>query len=184
MSEDLWLVVQRLRTPRKIYYCSYVESKSALYTCHIYGCSGHWKDDSYHDCGNYRPKATLEWTIRLRTQSLCSSIRPIRGVRLKCRKHVNWAVIGQCYGLIGQCYGRVFRGGRIMVWAGISLGYHTNLYSAEPSVRLHAAAIGPAFVFMDDNACPHRAALVDDLRRARGLCFRSSCTTRPILNPI
>ena len=32
----------------------------------------------------------------------------------------------------------------------------------EPIVRLYATAIGPIFVLMDDNACPHRAAIVDD----------------------
>ena len=32
----------------------------------------------------------------------------------------------------------------------------------EPIVRLYVAAVGPTFVLMDDNARPHRAAIVDD----------------------
>ncbi|GFX58225.1 transposable element Tcb1 transposase [Trichonephila clavipes] len=70
-----------------------------------------------------------------------------------------------------------FQGGSIMVWAGISLGYRTDLHIfkrgsvtavrntdevLEPIVRLYAAAIGPAFVLMDNNARPHRADIVDD----------------------
>ncbi|GFX39876.1 uncharacterized protein TNCV_2646391 [Trichonephila clavipes] len=60
-----------------------------------------------------------------------------------------------------------FLGGSIMAWAGISLGYRTDLHIfkwgsvtavryrdevLEPIVRLYAAAVGPTFVLMDDNA--------------------------------
>ncbi|GFU14795.1 transposable element Tcb1 transposase [Trichonephila clavipes] len=60
-----------------------------------------------------------------------------------------------------------FRGGSIMVWAGISLGYRTDLHIfkrcsmmavryrddvLELIVRFYAAAVGPTFVLMDDNA--------------------------------
>ncbi|GFT18953.1 transposable element Tcb1 transposase [Trichonephila clavipes] len=70
-----------------------------------------------------------------------------------------------------------FRFGSIMVAAGISLGYLTDLHIfkrgsvtavryrdevPETIVRLYAAAVGPTFVLMDDNARPHRAAIVDD----------------------
>ncbi|GFU55334.1 transposable element Tcb1 transposase [Trichonephila clavipes] len=63
-----------------------------------------------------------------------------------------------------------FRGGSIMMWAGISLGYRTELRIfkrgsvrairyrdgvLEPIVRLYAAALGPTFVLKDDNARPH-----------------------------
>ena len=42
----------------------------------------------------------------------------------------------------------------------------------EPIVRLYrlyAAAVGPTFVLMDDNACPHRAAIVDDYLENEGI---------------
>ncbi|GFU94303.1 putative DD41D transposase [Trichonephila clavipes] len=70
-------------------------------------------------------------------------------------------------------------GGSIMVWAGVSLGYRTDLHSVmairyreevlEPIVRLYAAAVGPTFVLMNDNASPHRAEIVDDYLESEGI---------------
>ncbi|GFX72285.1 transposable element Tcb2 transposase [Trichonephila clavipes] len=63
-----------------------------------------------------------------------------------------------------------YRGGGILVWAGISLGGHTDLHVfhggtvtglryrdeiLDPYVRPYAAAIGNVFILMDDNARPH-----------------------------
>ncbi|GFV83228.1 transposable element Tcb1 transposase [Trichonephila clavipes] len=77
-----------------------------------------------------------------------------------------------------------FQGGSIMVWAGISLGYRTDLHIfkrgsvtavrsrdevVEPIVRLYAAAVGPTFVLMDNNARPHRADIVDDYLESEGI---------------
>ncbi|GFX51670.1 transposable element Tcb1 transposase [Trichonephila clavipes] len=71
-----------------------------------------------------------------------------------------------------------------MVWTGISLGYSTDLHIfkrgsvmavrygdevLEPIVRLYAAAVGPTFVLMDDNAHPHRADIVDDYLKSEGI---------------
>ena len=70
-----------------------------------------------------------------------------------------------------------FQGRSIMVWAGILLGYRTNLHSfkrgsvtalrhrdevLEPIEKLYTAAVGPIFVLMDDNVHPHRAVIIDD----------------------
>ncbi|GFU65157.1 transposable element Tcb1 transposase [Trichonephila clavipes] len=86
-----------------------------------------------------------------------------------------------------------FQGGSIMVWAGISLGYRTNLHifkrgSAiavryrdevlEPIVRLYAEAVGPTFVLMDDNARPHGADIVDVA------CWPAGHAIRPTLIPL
>ncbi|GFW90941.1 transposable element Tcb2 transposase [Trichonephila clavipes] len=69
-----------------------------------------------------------------------------------------------------------YRGGGILVWAGISLGGHTDLHVfhggtvtglrywdeiLDPYVRPYAAAIGNDFILMDDNARPHRARIVE-----------------------
>ena len=78
-----------------------------------------------------------------------------------------------------------FRGGSIMVWAGISLGYRTDqhifkqgsvtavLYRDEVLeqifVRLYVVAVGPTFVLMDDDARSHRAAIVDDYLEREGI---------------
>ncbi|GFV82714.1 transposable element Tcb2 transposase [Trichonephila clavipes] len=70
-----------------------------------------------------------------------------------------------------------YRGGGILVWAGISLGGHTNLHVfhggtvtglryrdeiLDPYVRPYAAAIGNDLILMDDNARPHRARIVEE----------------------
>ncbi|GFU46596.1 transposable element Tcb1 transposase [Trichonephila clavipes] len=111
-----------------------------------------------------------------------------RGAQLKwCREHGNWTVsdwgnvmfthepddkhirIWRKQGTRNQPQNitehHAFRGGIIMVWAGISLGYRTDLHIfkrgsvtavryrdevLEPIVRLYAAAAGPIFVLMDD----------------------------------
>ncbi|GFT82543.1 transposable element Tcb1 transposase [Trichonephila clavipes] len=87
------------------------------------------------------------------------------------------------------------RGGSIMVWAGISLGYRTDLHIykrgsvtivryrdevLEPILRLYAAAVGPNFVLMDDNARPHRADIVDDYLESAHLAWPAYL---PDLNP-
>ncbi|GFV64276.1 transposable element Tcb1 transposase [Trichonephila clavipes] len=88
-----------------------------------------------------------------------------------------------------------FRGGSIMVWAGISLGYRTNQHNfkravryrdevLEPIVRLYAAAVGSTFVLMDDNAHPHRADIVDDYLESEGTARIVWPTYSPDLNPI
>ncbi|GFV78250.1 transposable element Tcb1 transposase [Trichonephila clavipes] len=39
----------------------------------------------------------------------------------------------------------------------------------KPIVGLYAAAVGPTFVLMDDNARPHRADIVDDYLDSEGI---------------
>ncbi|GFT73013.1 transposable element Tcb2 transposase [Trichonephila clavipes] len=65
----------------------------------------------------------------------------------------------------------------VMVWAGIMMDGRTDLHFfdtgsvtaqryrdevLEPYVRLFRGAVGPVFIFMDDNAPYHRAVLIDD----------------------
>ncbi|GFV34045.1 transposable element Tcb1 transposase [Trichonephila clavipes] len=86
-----------------------------------------------------------------------------------------------------------------MVWAGISLGYRTDLkifkrgsvtavrYRVEvlePIVRLYAAAVGPTFVLMDDNARPHKTGIVDDYLESKGIAHMAWPAYSPDLNPI
>ncbi|GFW25153.1 uncharacterized protein TNCV_2262111 [Trichonephila clavipes] len=74
--------------------------------------------------------------------------------------------------------------GGILVWAGISLGGHTDLHVfhggtvtglryrdeiLDPYVRPYAAAIGNDFILMDDNARPHRARIVEEYLEDHGL---------------
>ncbi|GFX22829.1 transposable element Tc3 transposase [Trichonephila clavipes] len=65
----------------------------------------------------------------------------------------------------------------VMVWAGIMMDGHTDLHFIdtgyvtvqryrdevfEPYVYLFRGAVGPDFIFMDDNAPCHRAVLIYD----------------------
>ncbi|GFW76511.1 transposable element Tcb2 transposase [Trichonephila clavipes] len=77
-----------------------------------------------------------------------------------------------------------YRGGGILVWAGISLGGHIDLHVfhggtvtglryrdeiLDSYVRPYAAAIGNDFILMDDNARPHRARIVEEYLEDHGL---------------
>ncbi|GFT63682.1 transposable element Tcb1 transposase [Trichonephila clavipes] len=92
-----------------------------------------------------------------------------------------------------------FQGGCIMVWAGISLGYRTDLHIFKRGsvtalryrdevlkhiVRLYAAAVGPTFVLMDNNARPHRADIVVDYLESEGIARMAWSVYSPDLNPI
>ncbi|GFW55632.1 transposable element Tcb2 transposase [Trichonephila clavipes] len=92
-----------------------------------------------------------------------------------------------------------YRGGGILVWAGISLGGHTDLHVfhggtvtglryrdeiLDPYVRPYAAAIGNDFILMDDNARPHRARIVEEYMEDHGLERMEWPARSPDLNPI
>ncbi|GFV24604.1 transposable element Tc3 transposase [Trichonephila clavipes] len=92
-----------------------------------------------------------------------------------------------------------YRGGGILVWAGISLGGHTDLHVFhggtvtglryrdeifDPYVRPYAAAIGNDFILMDDNARPHRARIVEEYLKDYGLERMEWPARSPDLNPI
>ncbi|GFU85363.1 transposable element Tcb2 transposase [Trichonephila clavipes] len=92
-----------------------------------------------------------------------------------------------------------YRGGGILVWAGISLGGHTDLHVfhggtvtglryrdeiLDPYVHPYAAAIGNDFILMDDNARPHRARIVEEYLEDHGLERMAWPARSPDLNPI
>lgn len=76
-----------------------------------------------------------------------------------------------------------FRGGSVMVWAGICFNGRTDLHICPGNMtalhyREHVidnvvpnfhAAIGETFQFLDDNARPHRAAIVENAREELGI---------------
>ncbi|GFV19547.1 uncharacterized protein TNCV_4846941 [Trichonephila clavipes] len=86
-----------------------------------------------------------------------------------------------------------------LVWAGISLGGHTDLHVfhggtvtglryrdeiLDPYVRPYAAAIGNDFILMDDNARPHRARIVEEYLEDHGLERMEWPARSPDLNPM
>ncbi|KFM71805.1 Transposable element Tcb2 transposase, partial [Stegodyphus mimosarum] len=87
----------------------------------------------------------------------------------------------------------------VMVWAGIMMDGSTDLHFfdtgsvtgqryrdefLEPYVRLFRGAVGPDFIFMDDNAPCHRAVLVDDFLETENIQRMSWPANSPDLNPI
>ena len=92
-----------------------------------------------------------------------------------------------------------YRGGGIMVWAGVSLGGHTDLHVFQGGtvtgvryrdeildqyVRPYAGAIGNNFILQDDNARSHRAAVVEEYLEGLGLERMEWPVRSPDLNPI
>ena len=92
-----------------------------------------------------------------------------------------------------------YRGGGILVWAGISIGGRTDLHVFQGGtvtgvryrdeildqyVRPYAGAIGKDFLLMDDNARPHRAFVVDEYLEDIGLERIEWPARSPDLNPI
>ena len=54
----------------------------------------------------------------------------------------------------------------------------------EPYVRLFRGAVGPDFIFMDDNAPSHHSCLVDDFLETENIQCMTCTANSPDLNPI
>ncbi|GFX08848.1 transposable element Tc1 transposase [Trichonephila clavipes] len=87
----------------------------------------------------------------------------------------------------------------VMVWAGIMMDGRTDLHFfdtgsvtaqryrdevLESYVRLFRGAVGPDFIFMDDNAPCHRVVLIDDFLETENIQRMSWPVNSPDLNPI
>ncbi|GFU63514.1 transposable element Tcb2 transposase [Trichonephila clavipes] len=87
----------------------------------------------------------------------------------------------------------------VMVWAGIMMDDRTDLHFfdtgsvtaqrcrdevLEPYVRVFRGAVGPDFIFMDDNAPCHLAVLIDDFLETENIQRMSWPANSPDLNPI
>lgn len=92
-----------------------------------------------------------------------------------------------------------FRGRGVLVWGGIMLGTRTDLHVVQggsvtgsrycndillPYVRLFRGAMGPQFLFMDDNAPPHRTEAVEELLESEDIERMDWPARSPDLNPI
>ncbi|GFW81480.1 transposable element Tcb1 transposase [Trichonephila clavipes] len=70
-----------------------------------------------------------------------------------------------------------YSGAGWLVWGGIILGSRTNLH-------VQSSAIGAEFLFMDDNARPHRANIVDKCLQSEDITRMDCPAYSPNLNPI
>ncbi|GFS97822.1 transposable element Tcb1 transposase [Trichonephila clavipes] len=85
-----------------------------------------------------------------------------------------------------------------LVWGGIIFGSRTDLHVQsvtitghiyrdvilEQHVRLFRGAMGAKFLFMDDNARPHRANIVDECLQSEDITRMDWAAYSPDLNPI
>ena len=165
--------------------------------CGIYGYSVHWQGDI---CSYCTQKITYEWTVRPGASSFCFSMRPIkRGTIKVVPERVNWTVSdwGNLMFIDESRFTVEPVEKRIRIWR--EQGYHTDLHIfkrrsvtavpyrdevLEPIVILYAAAVGPTYVLMDDNARPHRAAIVYDYLESEGIARMAWPAYSPDLNPI
>lgn len=91
-----------------------------------------------------------------------------------------------------------YKGGSVMVWGGILFAGRSDLYICERTmtapeyvnniinnivVNFHAA-VGEDFLFFDDNARPHRAAIVTQALETHGIQCLQPPARSPDLNPI
>ncbi|GBO04435.1 hypothetical protein AVEN_236342-1 [Araneus ventricosus] len=91
-----------------------------------------------------------------------------------------------------------YSGAGWLVWGGIILGSRTDLHVQsvtmtghiyrdvilEQHVRLFRGAMGAEFLFMDDNARPHRANIVDECLQSEDITRMDWPAYSPDLNPI
>ncbi|GFU36793.1 DDE_3 domain-containing protein [Trichonephila clavipes] len=91
-----------------------------------------------------------------------------------------------------------YGGAEWLVWGGILLGSRTDLHVQsvtmtghiyrdvipEQEVRLFRGAMGAEFLFMDDNARPHRAKIVDEWLQSEDITRMDWPASSPDLNPI
>ncbi|GFU57256.1 transposable element Tcb2 transposase [Trichonephila clavipes] len=114
-----------------------------------------------------------------------------------CRTLI-WRAPGACYYQENTIERHRYGGAGWLVWGGIILGSRTDLHVQsvtmtghiyrdvilEQHVRLFRSAMGAEFLFMDDNARPHRANIGDECLQSEDITRMDSPAYSPDLNPI
>ncbi|GFW31636.1 transposable element Tcb2 transposase [Trichonephila clavipes] len=98
-----------------------------------------------------------------------------------CREHKNWTIVNGVVYSLWMIVGSV---PEAILNAGSVIG---DRYCEEvllPHVRLFRGAIGPEFIFMDDNAWPHRTLAVEELLEREDITRMDWTAYSPDLNPI
>ncbi|GBO03500.1 hypothetical protein AVEN_181855-1 [Araneus ventricosus] len=110
-----------------------------------------------------------------------------------------WREPGSCYRAPHIVEKDHYRGGELLVWAGIATNGRTDLYVSpggsvtavryrneflHPLIRPFIAGIGIDAIFMDDNARPHGARLVRSYLKSETIPQMAWPARSPDLNPI
>ncbi|GFW15792.1 transposable element Tc3 transposase [Trichonephila clavipes] len=149
----------------------------------------------------------FQTTVEQRAQKLdnCQWIRVLFtdesrfSTRSDSQRVLIWREIGTWF-YTGNIKERHHYGGPgVLVWGGIMLNGRTELHIFDrgsvigdryceevllPHVRLFRGAIGPDFIFMDDNAWPHRTLAVEELLESEDITRMDWPAYSPDLNPI
>ncbi|GFV45584.1 transposable element Tcb1 transposase [Trichonephila clavipes] len=131
------------------------------------------------------------------------ALRPVRCVPLTathCRLRLIWSIEapGTRYHQENTIERHHYGGAGWLVWVRIILGSGTDLHVQsvtmtghiyrdvilEQHVRLFRGAMGAEFLFMDDNAQPHHANIVDECLQSEDITRMDWPTYSPDLNPI
>ncbi|GFT76878.1 transposable element Tcb1 transposase [Trichonephila clavipes] len=114
------------------------------------------------------------------------------------RRTLIWRAPGTHYHQENTIERHRYGGAGWLVWGGIILGSRTDMHVQnvtmtghiyrdvilEQHVRLFWGAMGAEFLFMDDNARPHRANIVDECLQSEDITRIDWSAYSPILNPI
>ncbi|GFT93051.1 transposable element Tcb1 transposase [Trichonephila clavipes] len=114
------------------------------------------------------------------------------------RRTLIWRAPGTRYHQENTIERHSYGGAGWLVWGGIILGSRTGLHVQsvtmtghicrdvilEQHVRLFRGAMGAEFLFMDDNAHPHRANIVDECLQSEDITRMDWPAYSPDLNPI
>ncbi|GBN86002.1 hypothetical protein AVEN_22953-1 [Araneus ventricosus] len=117
---------------------------------------------------------------------------------LVCSLTFIWRAPGTRYHQENTIERHRYGGAGWLVWGGIILGSRTGLHvqsvtmtghiyrdvTLEQHVRLFRGAMGAEFLFMDDNARPHRANIVDECLQSEDITRMDWPAYSPDLNPI
>ncbi|GFT35483.1 transposable element Tc1 transposase [Trichonephila clavipes] len=93
------------------------------------------------------------------------------------RRTLIWRAPGTRYHQDNTTEQRRYGGAGWLVWGGIILGSRTDLH-------VQSGAMGAEFLFMDDNARPHRANIVDECLQSEDITRMDWPAYSPDLNPI
>ncbi|GFT66339.1 transposable element Tcb1 transposase [Trichonephila clavipes] len=125
--------------------------------------------------------------------------RPSRfSLQSDSRRTLIWRAPGTRYHQENTIERHRYGGAGWLVWGGIILGSRTDLHIQsvtmtghiyrdvilEQHVRLFRGAMGAEFLFMDDNARPHRANIVDECLQSEDITRMDWPAFSPDLNPI
>ncbi|GFU28841.1 transposable element Tcb2 transposase [Trichonephila clavipes] len=114
------------------------------------------------------------------------------------RRTLIWRAPGTRYHQENTIERHRYGGAGWLVWGGIILGSRTDLHAQsimmtghiyrdvilEQHVRLFRGVMGAEFLFMDDNARPHRANIVDECLQSEDITRMDWPAYSPDLNPI